>query len=44
VEGWARIEVMKKLARQEVGGRHRAALDVEYLIQLYKLANATQGG
>ena len=32
------IQVMKNEARRRVGGQHRARLDVQYLIELYKLA------
>jgi hypothetical protein len=31
------FEQLKTKARQTIGGRHRAALDVHYLIQLYKI-------
>ncbi len=34
----AQIYEMKKEARRCVGGKHRATLDVQYLIELYKLA------
>lgn len=34
------IETMKSMARQMVSGQHRAASDVQYLIQLYTLANS----
>ncbi len=36
--GLLKIEAMKRLARREVMGQHRAVWDVEYLILLYKMA------
>lgn len=33
------IQAMKEEARRRVGGQHRARLDVQYLIELYKLAS-----
>ena len=33
------FETLKLEARKRVGGRHRAAVDVQYLIELYKLCH-----
>lgn len=38
VEGLAKIESLKEEARKIVGRQHRAAWDVQYLIELWKLA------
>ncbi len=38
VQGLARIEEIKEEARRIVGKQHRAAWDVQYLIELWKLA------
>lgn len=38
VQGLAKIEEMKEEARNIVGKQHRAEWDVEYLIELWKLA------
>ena len=34
---WQLYEHLKLEARRAVGGRHRAKVDVQYLIELYKL-------
>jgi hypothetical protein len=36
------IEAMKHVARREVVGQHRAALDVKYLLTLHALAKAAK--
>jgi hypothetical protein len=35
-----RVEELKRKARERAGGQHRAAVDVQYLIELWKLANS----
>src|SRR5437879_1237527 len=38
VQGLPQMEAMKRDARRQVPGRHRAAWDVQYLIMLYTIA------
>jgi hypothetical protein len=42
VHGWERLAALKKCAWQEVGGRHRAAWDVAYLVTLYRMVQESQ--
>jgi hypothetical protein len=37
-----KIQEMKEEARKRVGGQHRARLDVQYLIELYKIASGSK--
>jgi hypothetical protein len=37
---WALYEQLKREARKKVGGQHRAALDVRYLIELYRFCDS----
>ena len=39
--GWERLAALKQCARHAVGGQHRAAWDVQYLVTLYKLVPAS---
>jgi hypothetical protein len=37
------IQAMKEKARKRIGGQHRARLDVEYLLELYRIARPDDG-
>ena len=41
VPGWERLAALKKSARHAVGRQHRAAWDVQYLVTLYTMVNAS---
>src|SRR5262245_30300389 len=41
VAGWERLTALKKSARQAVGGQHRAVWDVQYLVTLYTMVQAS---
>lgn len=40
---WQIFEQLKMVARKKVGGRHRAMMDVQYLIELFQLCRAQAG-
>ena len=44
VQGLPQMEAMKRDARRQVPGRHRAAWDVQYLIMLYTIAKRRARG